>query len=375
MPKVPKIHIFHISEYGGHSQAAQNIREAILANEDKVEVINLNSFQYFYPRAEKIVNFIYTIIIKRIPSLWGKAYNRKNLIRHLLPWQKAISLISFPKLNRYIKLQNPDCFVTTQAFPCGLIADYKKKYKVDIPLVAVVTDFYPHYFWVHPFVDRYVVASNQAKEILKAEGISENRIAVFGIPISINFRQNCCRNQIAKKWGFIPKLKSILVMGGGLGIGPIEEVVNSLAKINLDFQIIVICGKNRFLYQKLQKRRKKIRKPLFVFSFVGQVNEIMDFCDIIITKAGGVTVSEALAKKMAIIVTNPIPGQEEFNVDFLIGQKAILRADTPSEIRCNVSRLLENGDKLNQLKSEAEKNSFPDSSLKIANLVDSLVRP
>ncbi len=373
MRKKPRVHIFHISKYGGHSQAAQNIREAILANEDKAEAVNLNSFHYFYPRTEKVVNMIYTLVIKKMPSLWGKAYNRQGLIKYLIPWQKVASFISFPRLNRYIKKKKPDCFVTTQAFPCCLIADYKKSYKVDIPLVAVVTDFYPHRFWVHPFVDSYVVASEEAKKILMDAGVDKEKVHVLGIPISIKFIESYSKDTVANKFGFSKNLKSVLVMGGGLGIGSIEKSVASLDKIKSDFQIIVICGKNRFLYQKLKKRERKSKKPLFVFGYTEHINEIMDFSDIIITKAGGITISEALAKKMAIIVTNPIPGQEEFNVDFLIRKKTIIKADTPSQIQASVTELFENKEKLDILRARAGQNSFRESSIKIANLVDRLM--
>lgn len=373
MNKKIKVHIFHISEFGGHSQAAHNIKEAILAKQENAQAINLNSFQYFYPRTEKIVNFIYTIVIKKIPSLWGKAYNRKTIIKNLMPWRTIVSFISFPKLDRYIKAKNPDCFVTTQAFPCGLIADYKKKYRSKIPLVASITDFYPHSFWVHPFVDKYIVASYEAKQALVSEGVSPKRIHVLGIPISIRFAKDYKRSLIIKEFGFFEKLNSVLVMGGGLGIGPIEETVASLDRIEHDFQIIVVCGRNKFLYRRLKKKRAKIKKPLFIFGYTDSIDKIMTFSDIIVTKAGGITVSEALAKKMAIIITKPLPGQEEFNVDFLLRKKAILRADTPFQIQRAISALLKDPEKLSQLKGEAGENAFGDSSLKIADLVFSLV--
>lgn len=369
-----KVHIFHISEFGGHSQAACNIREAILAKRESAEVINLNSFQYFYPRTEKFVNAIYTIVIKKIPSLWGKAYDRKTLVKHLMPWRKAISFISFPRLNRYVKLKKPDCFITTQAFPCGLVADYRQRYKSSIPLVAVVTDFHPHSFWVHPFVTKYVVASEEARRTLLQEGVTSDKICQFGIPISVKFIKTCPRAETAAKFGFLRQLKTVLVMGGGLGMGPIDKIVVNLGKIRHDFQIIVICGRNKFLYRNLIKKKEKIKKPMFIFGYVDSVNELMDFSDIIVTKAGGISISEALAKKLAIIISNPIPGQEEFNVDFLLRKKTILRADTPWEIKNTVFSLLEDEDKLNLLKERAWQNSFPASSFKIADLVFQLAQ-
>ncbi|MCF7800289.1 UDP-N-acetylglucosamine 2-epimerase [Candidatus Babeliales bacterium] len=374
MIKKPIIHIFHISDFGGHSQAALNIKEAILYKNKDAKVINLNSFQYFYPRTEKVVDTIYKVVIKKIPSLWGKAYDKEQLVKQLRPWHTVINYICFRKLKKYIKIKRPDCFITTQAFPCGIIADYKKKYKAKIPLIAVVTDFHPHRFWMHPFVDKYVVASEEARQTLIQEGIDQDKIAVFGIPISIKFIKDYPKQEIVKKIGVSPKLKSILVMGGGLGIGPIEKIVKNLDQLNHDFQIIVVCGKNRFLYRKLKKIKKKIKKPLFIFSYVEYIDKIMDFCDIIITKAGGITIAEALTKKMAIIITNPIPGQEERNVDFLLRRNAILRAENCKQINKSVAHLLENPSELKVFKENAAKNSLGDSSQKIADLVFKLIQ-
>ncbi|MFO8053269.1 MAG: glycosyltransferase [Candidatus Omnitrophota bacterium] len=369
MSKKPVIHIFHISDFGGHSQAALNIKEAILAKNNNAEVVNLNSFRYFYPRTEKVIDAIYSLVIKRIPSLWGKAYDREQLVKRLRTWRMVINYICFRKLKKYIKAKKPDCFITTQAFPCGIVADYKKKYKAKVPLIAVVTDFHPHRFWMHPFVDHYIVASNEARETLIKEGVDEKKISVFGIPISIKFMKNSFDQEVAQKLGFSSQLKSVLVMGGGLGIGPIGKIVTNLDHLDHNFQVIVVCGKNRTLYRKLQKIKNKTKKPLFIFSYIEYIDKIMDFSDIIITKAGGITVSEALAKKMAIIITNPIPGQEALNVNFLLKRNAIIKADTLKQINESVANLIENPDRLRLLKENAGKNSRGDSSAKIANLI------
>jgi processive 1,2-diacylglycerol beta-glucosyltransferase len=374
MVKKPVVHIFHISDFGGHSQAAVNIKEAILAKEKNAEVVNLNSFQYFYPRTEKVVDTIYSLVIKKIPSLWGKAYDRKTVVKHLRPWHTIVNYFCFRKLRKYIDYSHPDCFITTQAFPCGIIADYKKKYKSKIPLIAVVTDFHPHRFWVHSSVDRYVVASDEAKQTLIKEGVDADKISIFGIPISIKFMESSDREEIAKKFGFFSRLKAVLVMGGGLGIGPIEKIIPNLNQLSDDFQIIGVCGKNRTLYRKLQRIKKKIKKPLFVFSYIECIDKIMDFCDIIITKAGGVTISEALTKKLAIIIAKPIPGQEELNVDFLIRKNAVIKTDNFAQINESVAELIKNPDKLNFFKKSAGKNALGNSSAKIADLVFEFIR-
>jgi len=367
-----KVNIFHISEFGGHNKAAHNLEEAIRYKYPQIEVVNLNGLGYFYPRAEKVINFLYIMIIKYFPHIWGRAYDRRKVVKAITPLRRIVHRCSFPRLNNLIQKHRPDCFVATQAFPCGLIADFKQRYGLGIPLVGIVTDYHPHRFWVHPFVDRYVVACQQAKEALIKEGVEPDRIKILGIPISVKFLTTYSKEQVSKDLGFIKDLNSVLIMGGGLGIGPIKTIAKRIDALNQDFQIIVVCGKNEGLYDWFMKNKRKFKKPIFVFSYIENIYEVMDFSDLIITKAGGITISEALAKELCIIVTNPIPGQEDRNVEYLLQKEAVVEAEGPDEVAGLVQSLLEDKKKMYALKARAKENSFIDSSLRIVNLISEL---
>ncbi|MFA7676997.1 MAG: hypothetical protein WCY34_02385, partial [Candidatus Omnitrophota bacterium] len=218
-----KVYIFHISEFGGHSKAAQSIKEAIAYKSPATEVVTLNGLGYFYPRGEKIIDSVYMAVIKYMPYLWGKAYDRRRVVKALSPYRRFIHRLTFGKLAALIKNEGVDCFVATQAFPCGLIADFKERTGLKIPLVGIVTDYHPHRFWVHPMVDRYVVACRQAKEALTKEGVSPEKVKVLGIPISVKFLASYPKEQVARELGFRSDLASVLIMGGGLGLGPIKH--------------------------------------------------------------------------------------------------------------------------------------------------------
>lgn len=361
--------IFYISEFGGHSKAAKNIREALAYRDSSLKVSNINGFGYFYPRTEKVVDFLYTKLISHLPFLWGKVYDKKKIIRKLNPCRKFVSRHTFKSFANFIKSNSPDCFVATQAFPCGLIADFKENFNSKIPLIAVVTDYHPHGFWVHQKVDKYVVASEEAKSVLQASGIPEDRIEILGIPISIKFLKSYQKSDIANEFGFRKDLKTILLMGGGLGLGPIEKIAQSLDALDSDFQIIVVCGKNEKLYNWFQNNKAGFKKPLFCFGYIEFVDKLMDCADIIITKGGGITISEALAKGLATIITNPIPGQEERNVIYLLKKEAIIRADDPAVICASVGMLFGDKEKLDFLRAKAKSVSAANSSLDIADLI------
>ena len=361
--------IFYISEFGGHSKAAKNIREALLYKEPSLNISSVNGFGYFYPRTEKVVDFLYTKLISHLPFLWGKVYDKKKIIRKLSPLRKFISRHTFKSLAKFIKTNSPDCIVATQAFPCGLIADFKENFNSKIPLVAVVTDYHPHGFWIHDLVDKYVVASEEAKSVLQESGIPEDKIEILGIPISIKFLNSYRKADVATEFNLDKKLRTILLMGGGLGLGPIEDIAKSLDGLDCDFQIVVVCGKNEKLYSWFQNNKADFKKPLFCFSYVEFVDKLMDCADIIITKGGGITISEALAKGLAIIITNPIPGQEEHNVDYLLKKEAIIRADSSVEICASVKMLFGDNNRLESLRMKAKNVSAINSSLDIADLI------
>lgn len=368
-----RVCIFHISQFGGHSKAAQNLKEALLFRNPHMEIVTLNSLGYFYPRGEKIINFIYITIIKYFPRLWGKAYDRKKVMAALAPWRKLIHRFTFRKLSHLIKEHRPDCFVATQAFPCGLIADFKERKNLAIPLVGIVTDYHPNRFWVHPFVDRYVVACQEAKETLLKAGIDGQKIKIFGIPISVKFLTTYPKERISRELQFRDNLPSVLIMGGELGLGPIKLIARKLDDLDYEFQMIVVCGRNKSLYNWFIKNKQIFRKPIFIFSYINYIHKIMDFSDIIITKGGGITISEALAKGLCMIVTNPIPGQEEKNVDYLLKKQALVRADKVDEIGKVISDFLGHKKKMYFLKERAKENSFMDASLRTVDLILELI--
>jgi processive 1,2-diacylglycerol beta-glucosyltransferase len=158
-------------------------------------------------------------------------------------------------------------------------------------------------------------------------------------------------------------------MGGGLGIGPIEEITKLLDDLDEPFQMIVVCGQNEKLYYWFQKKEKTFKKPIFYFGYVNFVNQLMDFADIIITKGGGLTVSEALAKGLATIVVSPIPGQEERNTNYLVERGALIKASVVGEVPTLVVQLLKDKNYLFSLKEKSRQNVIVDCSLRIANLV------
>jgi processive 1,2-diacylglycerol beta-glucosyltransferase len=214
-----------------------------------------------------------------------------------------------------------------------------------------------------------VVANDAARKTLIAEGVPESRVRILGIPISVRFMTVCPRATAGAEFGLRVDLPSVLIMGGGWGLGPIEKIAGELDKLPSDFQMIVVCGKNKKLYSWFDKHKSKFTKPTICLGYTEAIARIMDCTDIVITKAGGITVSEALAKGLAIVTINPIPGQEEFNVRYLAAAGAVAHADDIGAVSRIVHELLGDRQKLSAFKLAARQVSFVDSSLRIADMV------
>jgi len=364
-----RILLMYISEISGHHSATLAIEKAIKALSPSSELLNLNGFNYTNPVTEKVINRLYMTVIKRTPQVWDYLYDNPEVVKKLEAIKKTIHKFNSSKLNKLFSEFKPDIVACTQAFPCGMVADFKKIYNSSIPLVAVLTDYIPHSYWIYDTVDYYVVPSEEVGLRLAQKGVPAEKIKPFGIPFDPKFNQPLDRASIFAKLGLDPGVFTMLIMGGGQGLGPIKTIVKSLEKVKEDLQEIVITGNNRKLYNSLRKKIKKFDKTILPFGYVNNINELMDISDIIVTKPGGITTAEALSKKLPMLIIKPIPGQEQNNTAFLTAQGAALEVDDLKEINTVIEELLGCPEKLRGLKDSAERISKPNASFDIARLL------
>jgi processive 1,2-diacylglycerol beta-glucosyltransferase len=175
--------------------------------------------------------------------------------------------------------------------------------------------------------------------------------------------------EVLRKLNLKAKIPTMLIMGGGQGLGPIKTIVKSLEKVKGELQEIIVTGINQKLYSSLKKRVKKYKKKILVLSYVNDINELMSISNLLITKPGGVTTAEALTKKIPMIIVKPIPGQEANNASYLTEKKAAIRIDDPRQIYLIVEDLLKNTAKLDRMREAAQRISKPNASLDIARLL------
>ncbi|MDP8265539.1 MAG: glycosyltransferase [Candidatus Aceula meridiana] len=365
----PKILLMHITKTSGHHRATVAIENALKELNPQAETLNLNGFAYVYPILEKIINTAYMSVIKRRPQLWDYLYDNPKVVKKTGKIKKILNNAKQPKLKRLFKRFAPDAVVCTQAFPCGMIGDFKKRYDNPIKLIGVLTDFAPHHYWLHDKVDYYVVPTKEARDRLVQDGIEAKRIKLYGIPIDLKFSKASKKDHTAKDLGLKAGIKTILIMGGGQGIGPIRSIVKNLADCREEFQLVVIAGTNKRILKALRKVKFPYGQDIRVLSYVDNVDELMDCADMIITKPGGMTTAECLSKGLPMVIVNPIPGQEARNTHLLLKKGIAVEIDDLSQVAQEVGDLLRSPEKLQLMREAALQYGKPQAAMDVAKLI------
>ena len=364
-----KILLLYISEDSGHHCASVSIEKALHDISADVETQNLNLFNYTNPIMEKVINGAYMSVVKRKPEIWDYLYDNPKVLRQVQKLRERIHKSNTGKLKTLLDEFKPDGVICTQAFPCGLIADYKKTFDVNMPLIGVLTDYAPHSYWIFDSVDRYIVPSLETGKKLIYNGIEPSRILDYGIPIDAKFCRTLIKDDILKKLSLDKNASTVLVMGGTQGLGPIKELVVLLDRSYLKLNIIIACGTNKKLYRWLSRRGRHFRKKITILPFADNIDELMQASDVIVTKPGGITTAEALAKGLPMVIVNPLPGQEAMNTKFLLSEGVAVKAQEPADVAILLEELLYNKTKLRLMSDRAKSLSKPDSASRIAKLM------
>ena len=250
-----------------------------------------------------------------------------------------------------------------------MVADYKRIKKEEIPLVAVLTDFAPHSYWIYPNINYYIVPSQGVKDRLIDKGVEPARIKPLGIPFDQEFNKNLDKIQIRNGLKIKEDLFTVLIMGGGHGLGPINKIVSALDSLRINLQLIVVCGSNQRLYNSLKRRLKSFNKKICLFAYSEKISELMSASDLIITKPGGVTCAEALAKRLPMVIISPIPGQEAGNTGYLTAHGAAVKTDRLRDLGEIITSLYKNRQRLKEISEAQAMISKPNASGDIARLL------
>ena len=349
-----RVLIFSATYGAGHVRAAEAISEAMHASMPGIEIIHLDFGEFLGKTINKVIKNTYIEVIKHTPKLWGKFYYRTAKIPPHSVFQRFLNGLGRREFLQYIHSVRPDLIVCTYPTVAGVLSELRLRNVLDIPLVTVVTDYAVHSQWIHPGVDLYIVGCTDVADGLMKRGIDRAKIQVTGIPVHPRFEKIFDRNRLRAGLKLKPEVPTVLVMGGAYGVlGGAKRLCKFLADYPGQVQSLVVCGQDDRLYKSLETVVQGAKNTMVRFRFVTNVEELMSASDIVVSKAGGLTVSEALTKRLPILVLKPIPGQEEENAAFLERVGAGRIAETEEELEWILQELLANLTELEEMRRAA----------------------
>jgi processive 1,2-diacylglycerol beta-glucosyltransferase len=366
----PRILILSASVGAGHVRAADAIKSALEISLPEATIKLVDVLKLTNAVFRKVYCEGYFQMVKRAPHLVGQLYDMLDK-----PVQSGIGKstrltvqrANFTRLTSLLR-EPWDLVINTHFLPAELVAHLRKAKRAPItfPHAIVVTDFDVQCLWINQPCEAYFVAIPEARDYLIALGIDPNSIHVNGIPIDPIFSQSRERTACLQKHGFHNKCPLVLQMAGGFGTGEIEQIYISLQKMKTPVQICVVTGRNESAKRRLESIGRDPHHSTRIIGFTREVDELMAAADIVVTKPGGLTTSEALARGCPLMVVNPIPGQEERNSDYLLQNGCALKPFHVETIGSELDRLLGDPDRLKRMKDSAMQCGRANAAQKVA---------
>jgi len=357
----------------GHVRAAEALVAAAESLSEPVTISHANILDFTFPLFKKLYSDSYYDIVQSSPELWGYLYNKSDSRKAGKSKGGLMKLFDHFNYKRYLeKLSEikPDAVICTHFLPYLAIEDDISAPGWKIPFFTVPTDYYVHSLWISRAISRYYAATDEAAWSIKTHGIPEKNISVTGIPIMPQFGSPMSREAARKLLDLPPQSFTILILSGGYGIGVVDELTASVVRFlatdgRRQYQLIVVCGKNKALYSKLDRMSFPPNVQARLYQYIPFVDQTMACSDLVITKAGGLTVAEALARHLPLVILDPFPGQEGRNADYLVEHGAAISAHGFENLHYKLRRLIDEPGLLSTMRKRAAALARPRAAQEI----------
>ncbi|MBQ2670617.1 MAG: galactosyldiacylglycerol synthase [Clostridia bacterium] len=364
-----KVLLLSVKAGYGHHSTAKAIIEYFEKNGHQCEMLDI--FEYISHRVSNTINDSYLLMTKYVPKTYGKAYGK--MAKKEEPYDKHSLITMFSRfvskrLSKYVAEYKPDIMIGTHSYAGICMSILNETGITDCPMFGVVTDFTVHPLWESTFLDYYIIPNELLIPEMQSKGIAKDKALPFGIPIRSQFSSGTEKSEARKALGFEDK-PTVLVMMGSMGYGNIRPELEEMDAAPFDFQIICVCGNNKKLKEYVDTF--EWTKTVYSYGFTDEVDKFMDAADFIITKPGGLTTSETLSKGLPMIVMNPIPGQEDRNICFLVNTGAAVMVNENYKLKEAINMLMTSPWRVKNMKEAISNIGRPNAT---ADLYDFAVR-
>lgn len=368
----PRIAILHATAGSGHRSAAIALARALGTLAPDALVREVDTLVFASRLYARTYSGGYNAMAQRAPQLWGALYHlweQEGVNRRAGPARLAFDRLSLRRLVRVVERERPDAIVCTHFLPLEALSPLRGSGRLRVPLYGVITDFTAHPMWAYPHVDHYFVASDQVADELHGHGMPRERIEVTGIPVDPRFATPVGRVAARRRFGLPPDGSVVLVMGGGSGVGPLATLADTLSALPQRPRVVVVCGTNERLQRDVAALPAARDGSVSAFGFTHDVDALLEACDAVVSKAGGLTCSEALIKRTPLVVFRPTPGQEVRNAEYLEAGGAAVHADSVESVAATVGRWLADPAARERVRQNAARLARPVAAETIARRV------
>ena len=363
-----RVLILSASVGSGHVKAADALARAMRERSDVEEVLCDDSLDHTNILHKQFYSKLYKKLSEMLPEFLGWWYETSDD-----PWvadksRLAIDLPQALPLISLVKEFRPDVILCTHFMPAGVISWLIANGKLEARLGVVVTDFHFHAFWITRAFNWYFVAQEDDKIHMEALGLPGDRIMITGIPVEPEFAQPVNADAVLRRHGLQVGRPTFLVVGGALGLSPATAVVRQLLNLDRDFQAVIVCGRNEEMQDDIVQLVKSRPGDFRVLGYTAEISELMAASTMILTKPGGMTTAEALARGLPMMILDPIGGQEERNSDVLLEAGAAVKCTEVTLVAHKLRRLLDDPPRLERMREAARKLGRPNAARDIARI-------
>ncbi|MBI1831547.1 MAG: glycosyltransferase [Planctomycetes bacterium] len=364
-----RILVLSASVGAGHLRAAEAVElaarqmlpDAMVKNVDVLDMTN-RLFRHIYGQ-------FYIDLVNKAPHLLGYFYDMLDELpspkRRRDRLRLYLEKLNLPSFIKFLKSEPWDLVINTHFLPAEIIASLREKKELDLLQVTATTDFETHRLWVNQPCDRYFTATPEGALYLQHWGVPATDTFCTGIPIHPVFSTPKDKKSCIAKHRLADDRPIVLQLSGGFGVGPIEKIFHGILSVEQPIQLVTITGRNEKLKEQLGKLKPPSRHKVKVMGFTKEIDELMQAADLIVSKPGGLTTSEVLARGAVMVIVNPIPGQESRNSDYLLENGAAIKANNLATLGYKVNALLKDTGWLERLRGNVRRIAKPRAAFEV----------
>lgn len=361
--------ILSASVGSGHVKAADALARVMRGRRDVDEVLSDDSLDHTNVLHKQFYSKLYAKLSAMLPEFLGWWYETSDD-----PWvadkgRLALDLPQALPLINLVREFRPDVILCTHFMPAGVISWLIATGRLEARLGVVVTDFHFHAFWITRAFNWYFVAQEEDKIHMEALGLPSDRIEVTGIPVEPEFGTPVDRAAVLARFGWTPGRPTLLLAGGALGLSPATAVIRQLLQLDRDVQTFVVCGRNEEMLAEVGELVRDRPRDFRILGYTTEMHDLMGASDVLLSKPGGLTTAEALARGLPMVILDPIGGQEERNSDVLLEAGAALKCTEVTVLGHKLRRLLDDPAMLPRMSDNARRLGRPAAARDIARIV------